>query len=42
MVDAIIESVLDHSPGVKWSDIQGLKEVKKTLMENIVYPQLNP
>lgn len=42
MVDIIIESVLDHKPGIKWDDIQGLRNVKQTLVENIVYPQMNP
>ena len=28
MVDVIIQTVLDHGPGVKWSDIEGLKNVK--------------
>ena len=38
MVDTIIENVLDHGPGVHWNDIQGLKDVKQTLVENIIYP----
>ena len=38
MVDMIIQTVLDHGPGVHWSDIEGLSEVKQTLVENIVYP----
>lgn len=42
MVDVIIETILDHGPGVTWNDIQGLEEVKQALIENIVYPQLNP
>jgi len=42
MVDTILESVVDRSPGVRWDDIEGLKAVKLALIENIVYPQLNP
>jgi len=42
MVDVIINTVLDKGPGVHWKDIEGLSLVKQTLIENIVYPQLNP
>jgi SpoVK/Ycf46/Vps4 family AAA+-type ATPase len=42
MVDSIADSILDKSPGVNWDDIEGLTEVKKTLVENIVYPSLRP
>ena len=34
--------MLDKGPGVYWKDIYGLAEVKQALIENIVYPQLNP
>ena len=33
---------MDHSPGVKWSDVEGLEEVKKLIKETVVYPQLRP
>jgi len=42
MVSAIADSILDHSPGVAWDSIEGLSEVKKALVENIVYPSLRP
>lgn len=42
MVDIIIQTVVDHGPGIHWKDIEGLVEVKQVLIENIVYPQLNP
>jgi SpoVK/Ycf46/Vps4 family AAA+-type ATPase len=38
MVDVIIQTVLDHGPGIKWDDIEGLSGVKQTLVENIIYP----
>lgn len=38
MVDIIIQTVLDHGPGVHWDDIEGLAGVKQALVENIVYP----
>ena len=41
-VDEIIQNILDKGPGVHWDDIEGLKDVKQVLIENIVYPQLNP
>lgn len=41
-VDEIIQNVLSRGPGVHWDDIEGLHEVKQILVENIVYPQLNP
>ena len=42
MVESIMESLIDKSPGVKWEDIQGLKQVKLALVENIIYPQMRP
>jgi len=42
MVKNIMESVIDKGPGIKWTDIQGLKKVKMALIENIVYPQMRP
>ena len=42
MVKNIMETIIDSSPGVKWDDIEGLSDVKKTLFENIVYPSLRP
>mmetsp|Transcript_30215 Transcript_30215/g.46204 ORF Transcript_30215/g.46204 Transcript_30215/m.46204 type:complete len:152 (-) Transcript_30215:448-903(-) len=42
MVNTILDSALETSPNVNWTDIQGLSKVKQVLIENIVYPQLNP
>lgn len=42
MVKVIVETIVDNGPGVKWDDIQGLNEVKRQLMENIIFPQLRP
>jgi len=42
MVEAIADSILDRSPDIKWDDIEGLEDVKKVLVENIVYPSLRP
>lgn len=42
MAQTIIETILDKGPGVQWNDIEGLKDVKQALMENIIYPQLRP
>jgi len=33
---------MDHSPNVKWDDIQGLEDVKKILKETIVLPTIRP
>lgn len=38
----IIEEMLDHSPGVHWSDIAGLAFAKQTLLEAVVLPNLRP
>jgi len=38
MAQVIMETILDRGPGVKWDDIEGLKDVKQALMENIIYP----
>ena len=42
MVKNIVETIIDKGPGIKWDDIEGLSEVKKSLVENIIYPQLKP
>ena len=42
MVKVIVETIIDNGPGVRWDDIQGLKDVKQALFENIVYPQMRP
>ena len=42
MVQNIIETIVDKGPGVKWDDIEGLKDVKKAIFENIIYPYLRP
>ncbi len=42
MVKQIEESILDHSPNVKWDDIQGLEDVKKILKETIILPTMRP
>lgn len=42
MVKNIMETIIEKGPGVKWDDIEGLKVVKKALVENIIYPQLRP
>lgn len=34
----IEECIVPWGSGVKWTDIQGLADVKKTLMETIIYP----
>ena len=41
-VNEIMQNKLDRNPGVHWGDIEGLNDAKQTLLENIVYPQLNP
>ena len=42
MVKSILETIIDQGPGVKWEDIQGLKQVKTALVENIIYPLMRP
>lgn len=42
MVEQIRNSMIDSGPGVAWEDIIGLKDVKATLVESIVSPQLRP
>jgi spastin len=42
MVKSIMENVVEKGPGVKWTDIEGLTEVKQALKENIILPQLRP
>lgn len=36
------ENVVDHSPGVQFSDISGNETAKAILRENVIYPMLNP
>ena len=38
MVKTIVETIIDKGPGVMWNDIEGLKDVKQALYENIIYP----
>jgi SpoVK/Ycf46/Vps4 family AAA+-type ATPase len=38
----IEDCIVPKSEGVKWDDIQGLSDVKQTLMETIIYPQKRP
>jgi SpoVK/Ycf46/Vps4 family AAA+-type ATPase len=33
-----MENVIDKGPGVKWTDIEGLSNVKKVLQETIILP----
>jgi SpoVK/Ycf46/Vps4 family AAA+-type ATPase len=33
-----METIIDKGPGIKWDDIEGLIDVKKSLVENIIYP----
>jgi SpoVK/Ycf46/Vps4 family AAA+-type ATPase len=33
-----METIIDKGPGIKWDDIEGLTDVKKSLVENIIYP----
>ena len=40
--EAIMDSILDNDPNVKWDDIKGLADVKKILNETIVLPALRP
>ena len=42
MVQLLEESIVDSSPNVHWDDVQGLREVKKTLFETIIYPSKRP
>jgi SpoVK/Ycf46/Vps4 family AAA+-type ATPase len=42
MVNVIMETIIDKGPGIKWDDIEGLSDVKRALIENIVYPQMRP
>jgi len=42
LLKQIEENIIDTKPSVKWEDIQGLDEVKKTLYETIVLPSLRP
>lgn len=42
MVKVIMETIIDHGPGIKWDDIEGLRDIKKAMVENIIYPQMRP
>lgn len=42
LVKNIMENVVDKGPGVKWTDIEGLANVKQVLQENIILPQMRP
>lgn len=42
MCKNIIETIMDDGPGVTWNDIIGLEQVKQSMLENIIYPQLRP
>ena len=42
MCKKVIETIMDDGPGVQFDDIIGLTEVKQSLTENIIYPQLRP
>ncbi|KAG6609590.1 spastin and Fidgetin-like protein [Phytophthora cinnamomi] len=38
----ILDEVLDHSPGVHWGDIAGLRVAKQILQEAVILPTLRP
>ncbi|KAG3117965.1 Spastin [Phytophthora idaei] len=38
----ILDEVLDHSPGVHWTDIAGLDVAKQILQEAVILPTLRP
>jgi len=38
MVKVIMETIIDHGPGIRWDDIEGLRDIKKAMVENIIYP----
>ncbi|KAG7382739.1 hypothetical protein PHYPSEUDO_004375 [Phytophthora pseudosyringae] len=38
----ILDEVLDHSPGVHWTDIAGLEVAKQILQEAVILPTLRP
>ena len=42
MLKNIMETIIDTGPGISWEDIEGLHDIKKTMVENIIYPQLRP
>ena len=33
-----METIIDKGPGIKWDDIEGLQEIKKAMVENIIFP----
>ncbi|CAI5711687.1 unnamed protein product [Hyaloperonospora brassicae] len=39
---AILDEVLDRSPGVRWTDIAGLSVAKQILQEAVILPTLRP
>lgn len=39
---AVLDEVLDHSPGVRWSDVAGLRGAKQLLQEAVILPMLRP
>jgi len=43
LIDQIEENIIPQGEtGVSWDDIKGLTDVKKVLMETIIYPQKRP
>jgi len=38
MVETVANSIMVSGPSVKFDDIQGLEDVKKAMVENIIYP----
>ena len=42
MCRTIIETIMETGPGVSFDDIIGLGQVKQSLSENIIYPQMRP
>eukprot|EP01119_Soliformovum_irregulare_P000043 TRINITY_DN10035_c0_g1_i2.p1 TRINITY_DN10035_c0_g1~~TRINITY_DN10035_c0_g1_i2.p1 ORF type:complete len:555 (-),score=141.32 TRINITY_DN10035_c0_g1_i2:219-1862(-) len=40
--ETIINEIVDHSPGISWSDIAGLEDCKQVLQEMVIYPSLRP
>jgi fidgetin-like protein 1 len=42
LIEAITCEMMDHSPGVGWDDIAGLKFAKRCVQEIVVWPMLRP